>query len=72
MQQQILTVVLADTHRTHMAIVHENECMPYRRRTVQIELTPEQMAAIAPRVVGSDRGQDVHEELVTSWLENKQ
>lgn len=69
MQQQILTVVLADTHRTRMAIVHENESIPYQRRTVQIELTPEQMAAIAPRKVGFENGCDVYEEMYSSWLE---
>ena len=64
-----LTVVFADTHRTMIAITYENDHMPYRRRTVQIELTPQQRAALEPRVLGYDRNEVVREELMTCWLE---
>lgn len=59
-----LHFILADTYRTYIAVVHENEHVPYRRRIVTIELTPEQMEAIKPRKVGKDRGKDVYEELL--------
>lgn len=64
-----LTVVFADTHRTMIAVSFENDHIPFRRRSVQIELTPEQREQLAPRCVGESRGHDVHEELVTCWLE---
>lgn len=66
-----VTFVLADTHRTYVAVVHENEHVPYRRRTVTIELTPEQVAQLAPRRVGVSQGADVYEETLTCWLENE-
>ena len=64
-----LTVVLADTHRTMVSIVYENDHMPYRRRTVQIELTPEQREALAPRYLGRDGKEAAHEEVLDCWLE---
>lgn len=66
-----VTFVLANTHRTYVAIVHENEHVPYRRRTVTIELTPEQVALLEPRVVGIDGGKEVYEEHLACWLENE-
>ena len=64
-----LTVVLADTHATYMAIVHENEHRPFQRRTVQIRLTNEQRRELRPRHTGMNRGQATHEEHLTAWLE---
>ena len=62
---------MANTWRTHMSIVHENEHMPYTYRTVHIPLTDEQIEALANRpVVGMDRGLPVYEEVYNSWLEN--
>lgn len=65
-----VTFILADTHCTYLSVVHENEHRPYRRRTVTIELTPEQAALLAPRVVGVNGGKDVHEELLTCFVES--
>ncbi len=64
-----LHFILADTHRTYIAVVHENEHVPYRKRIVTIELTPEQLKAIEPRKVGVDRGKAVYEELLDVMLE---
>lgn len=66
-----VTFVLADTHRTYIALTHENEHVPYRRRTVTIELTPEQREQLKPRSVGVRLGTDVTEEVLTCWLENE-
>ena len=66
-----VTFVLADTHRTYVAAVHENESVPFRRRVVTNELTAEQVAQLAPRVVGQSGGKDVLEETLTCWLENE-
>lgn len=64
-----LTVVMVNTWRTQIAIVHENSFLPYTRRTVQIELTQEQVAALAPQKLGVNCGKDVHEEMGEVWLE---
>lgn len=44
-----LTVIMLDTARTQSAIAHENEWVPYGRRTVHVELTPEQCDQLKPR-----------------------
>lgn len=64
-----LTVILANTFPTEISLIYENEWQPYRRRTVQIELTPEQIEKITPQKVGERRGEDVYEILLQSWLE---
>jgi len=64
-----LTVVMVNIQRTRIAIVHENSYMPYTYRTVQVELTEEQMSAIRPRKTGFERGEDVWEERGNVWLE---
>jgi hypothetical protein len=66
---KVLTVVLIDTTRTVSAIVHENEWKPYSKRTVQIELTPEQRAQLEPRVIASWPLGDEYEEVLSCWLE---
>lgn len=64
-----ITVIFADTLATEHSIVHECEHRPYRRRIVQIELTPEQMDALTPREVGHRHGLLVHEEILQCWIE---
>lgn len=65
----VLRVVMLDTWRTEMAITHEGQAMPYGRRLVTIELTPEQRAALAPRRLGVRCGDDVFEERGDAWIE---
>ena len=60
-----LTVILADTQSTYIAVVHENEHRPYERRTVQVKLTEEQRRAIAPLRTGMT----THEAYLQAWLE---
>ena len=67
--RKVLTVVLADTWRTYMSVVHENEHRPYGRRTVQITLTPEQQEAIRPQCVGQGGGVEKYELVLDCWLE---
>lgn len=64
-----LHFILADTYRTYLATAFDNEHVPYRKRIVTIELTPEQMEAIKPRKVGVDQGKDVYEEVLDVILE---
>lgn len=66
-----LTVILADTQRTYIAIVHENEHLPYRRRSVTIELTPEQAALLTPRSTGGRDGIETREEIAGCFIENE-
>jgi len=64
-----LHFVLADTLATYLSLIYENEHRPYRKRVVTIELTPEQMEAIAPRSVGWCDGTERYEELLDVILE---
>ena len=64
-----LTVILADTQSTYIAVVHENEHRPYERRTVQVKLTEEQRRAIAPLRTGMNGGKPTHEAYLQAWLE---
>lgn len=65
-----LQVVMLDTHRTRMSIVHENEHIPYGRRLVTIELTEAQAAKLLPRKVGSECGNPIFEEIGEVWLDD--
>jgi len=66
-----LTVVFADTHRTRIAAVHENEYFPYSFRTVHVALTTEQLIQLTPKMLGHDCGHSVHEEVFNCWLEDE-
>jgi hypothetical protein len=66
-----LQVVMLDRHRTEMAIVHENSCVPYGRRLVSIELTAEQVSALAPQSVGYSQGEERFEQIGDVWLEEE-
>ena len=65
-----LTVVIGDTWTTTCRLEHENEWVPYKRRVVKIELTPEQEALLEMRIVGLNKGADIYEEILDSWIEN--
>lgn len=64
-----LSVLILDRWRTTVAIIHENSYVPYGRRVVQIELTPDQIEKIKLRSVGVDRGKDCFEEYGDVWIE---
>jgi hypothetical protein len=65
-----LMVVMLDTWRTSCAIQHENSFLPYGRRIVEIELTPDQAAALAPRKVGEGQaGKFIYEDMGDVWIE---
>ena len=64
-----LRVQMLDTHRTYLAVVHEGESLPYRRRLVTIELTEAQRRDLAPQYVGELKGKPVVEEIGQVWLE---
>jgi len=68
-----LTVVMLNTYPAEMAIQHFNESRPFTRRTVQIELTPGQVAEVSPRHVGTYGGGakkfEYHEEIERCWIE---
>ena len=70
MKNKVLTVVMANSWVTYGAIVHEQEWMPWERRSVRIELTPEQMQKLQPREVGTDRGKPIYEFIAQCWLED--
>jgi len=64
-----LNVVMIDTFRTYIAVAYENDHLPYGRRLVQIELTPEQVEKLRPRELGSAQGKPFFEEIGQVWLE---
>lgn len=66
-----LRVVMLDTHRTQMALQHENESIPYGRRLVTIELTQEQSAMLERKSVGFNSNAEAFEEIGDVWLEDK-
>ena len=67
-----LTVVFANIHATACAVEHLNEHIPFTYRTVQIELTDEQMKQLQPKEVGHSRGEKVFEIIHNSWLEDNE
>ncbi len=64
-----LHFILADTYRTYLATTFENEHVPYKKRIVTIELTPDQLDAIRPHKVGTSGGNEVYEEVLDVILE---
>ena len=64
-----LHVTLLDTLRTAVALKHESQQIPYGRRLVQIQLTPEQCALLEPRHTGRLSGEEYYEEYELVWLE---
>lgn len=65
----ILTAIMLNTFRTRIALEYENEAIPFGRRTVHIELTPDQIEQLKPQHVGVERGKDVYEEFGGCWIE---
>ena len=70
-ERMVLTVVIANTWETTCRLQHENEWVPYSKRTVHIELTPEQTEKLRLRKVGVDRGRDVTECIADVFFENE-
>lgn len=64
-----LVVILADTTRTTIAVIHENEHKPYKKRAMRIRLTDEQEQALQPYPTGILNGEDTYEEILECWLE---
>lgn len=65
-----VTFEIRDTWRTYCANVFEQEVVPHARRTVQVELTPEQLKQISLRKIGQDGGKPVFETLTMCWIES--
>lgn len=65
-----LIVELVNTFRTRLAVHHENDHIPFRRRIVCIELTPDQIKKLEPKKLGTDQGADVFEELGNIWVQD--
>lgn len=64
-----LHFILADTYRTYLATAFDNEHVPYKKRIVTVELTPDQLDAIKPRKVGMSGENEVYEEVLDVILE---
>lgn len=64
-----LTVIMADSMPTSIAITYENSWLPYKYRTVHVELTPEQIELLKPRNCGRINGTDIYESVSNIFLE---
>lgn len=65
-----LQVMMVDKIGTDIALFHQNECVPFRRRQITIELTPEQIDELKPRHTGNINGDDYFEEIGNVWIED--
>ena len=66
-----LSVIIEDRYRTYIGMVHEQQIVPYGRRTVQIQLTPKQNAQLECNELGKASGTTVHEVIRECWLETE-
>ena len=66
-----ISFIIADTYRTEIAIIHENEHRPYGRRVVTIDLSPEQEKALELRKVGMRGMKAVKEEILDCFVSNE-
>lgn len=67
-----ITFVFADIWETEMRLKHENEFVPYKKRTVSINLTEEQLKQIQCQRVGRDGNEDKYEEIIDCFIENEE
>jgi hypothetical protein len=66
-----LHVVLLVTPKTKEALCYENQSLPYGRRHIAVELTPEQAEALRPRRLGNWIDVPQYEEFGDVWLEDE-
>lgn len=64
-------VMMLDRLRTEIAVTCENQYVPYGRRVVFINLTPEQEQSLIPREVGKYRNRPQYEQYGEVWLEDE-
>ena len=64
-----LHIILADTWRSIMTREMTNQAVPFTKRVVTIELTPEQEEAVKPQHVGTNGGVDMYEEILEVIVE---
>ena len=74
--KQVVERIAAAMSATHLTVIFVNEMPliatgePVTHRRVTVALTDEQQAALEPRVVGVDRGHDVHESIGITFLDD--
>lgn len=64
-----ITFILADTTPTYVALVHENQYRPYSKRSVSINLTPEQEMLLRRRETGHINGKVQREIILECFVE---
>ena len=67
-----ITFIIADTWETEARLRYENEHVPYKKRTVTINLTDEQLKQIQCEKVGKESDVDKLEEIIDCFIENEQ
>ena len=66
-----ITFIMADTWGTEARLRCDNEHVPYKKRTVTINLTDEQLRQIKCRKVGKESDVDKFEEIIDCFIENE-
>ena len=64
-----ITFIIVNTFGTYIAKKHLQECEPYKRRSVSIELTPEQLQKLQLKEVGEENGKKFNEEILDCFIE---
>lgn len=67
-----ITFIIANTWETYCAREYENEFKPYKKRSVTITLTEEQIKNIKLRQVGKRAGKSVYEEYIDCFIEKEE
>jgi hypothetical protein len=64
-----LTVIFSNDTLNFESMMASNESSPLGKRTVQIELTAEQIEKLKPRATFKVDGRQVYEKLFDCWIE---
>ena len=66
-----ITFILANNHAARMDVIHANFSSTPPKRSVTIDLTPEQIEKIGIKKIGTNYGKDVYEEIHDVFVESK-
>ena len=64
-----ISFIIADTHRSECEMQCTGNYLPYRKRTVKIRLTDEQMKELNISQVGRSHGRPVYEEILECFVD---
>ena len=65
-----LTFTIADDSENYIGVVHKNTYIPIEYRTVQIELTADQLDKFKLKHTGNSNGWDLYESIISVHIES--